>query len=1276
MGAEGIATKPLAAYILPAMLTSPITGCLDEDTVLAFVTGSLTAETLVQVESHLAACRDCSWLVTAAVLVREEDLLRPARVPRDSPPPPPPTPAAGRFEALELIAEGAMGSVFRGIDRETGAVVALKRLRRAVVAERPEVVTRFVRESEILRRLDHPNIVRIIASFDSDDDHQIVMEYMPGGSLRSVLRAERRLSPQRTVRLLLELTDALARAHHLEITHRDIKPENVLLAGDGTPRLSDFGLSRLADQELSSNAALIGTLPYLSPEALSGVALDARVDLWALGVMMFEMLAGERPFRGDIPAAVIRSILQQPVPDLLAVCPEAPPTLVEICHRLLERDPAQRLDSARHLGALLESVQRHSLAPESGRERAPSTIARSSIAPWHASTDSAQRLLELASLPRTMTPFIGRARELGSVLRLLDDRNNQLVTLTGPGGIGKSRVALEVARRLSRGDESVSSSRRLRLRVCFVDLTSIADPELIVSVIGSALGFAFPSGAGDARDQLCAYLREKELLLLLDNFEHVLPAAAFVDTLLRRAPGVRVLATSREPLRLSGELQFALTGMALDDAGASESSPESSAVELFVSSARRVRADFDPSLDAEAVLEICRAVQGMPLGILLASSWVAVLGPGDIAAEIRQSPDFLRDERGDLPSRQRSMRAVFDHSWALLEPADRESFARLSVFRGGFTRSAAEAVADARLSNLATLVAKSLLEWQPGSSRYVIHELLRQYAEAKLEALPSRELTHQRLGRYFAQFLTEREVQLQGLRQRRVMQEISAELGNIRSAWHGLLERQELDQVASALWALCVYHRRRGARAEVELACAEVARAFLPESGAALLSAAGAAPPSDGSAASLGARRLTGMALAVQALHGKDQGKRAHARTLMERSLRVLEGTGDCRERALASIVAGWVMNDVWPAERCIESAERALLFYRSWGNNWSLAEAVAFTAQVHLETSGDPRQAEALLRENLELQRSLNDGHIAMPTSLCLLGLVRGRQGAWQEGLGLILQGLEVGEQLNDVWAIEGALRLAARASVNLGDLQGAARYARRCMKVCRETGALESVAWCKFTLAEIAKQAGQLDEAARLYAEARALSPPDTPQLANATMNLGDIALLRGQHREARRHFEDALASFQARRVEWGAINALENLGHLNCAEQRLSDARSCFEQALTLARGSHRLPLVVNSLVGLACVQHLEGALERALELFSATARHPALHHQTRIRYIDPALGQLQTQLSGTLYDAARQRGERLDLDGALQLALSPPDTTEPCPLSSTPSVVVPS
>jgi len=1221
------------------MPSTGIPGCLNEDTVLAFDAGRLSPEALSDVERHLAICRDCSWLVTVAVLVREEALpgLEPGSAPGARVAPLASNPCEERFEELELIAEGAMGAVYRGIDLETGSLVAIKRLKRAVLVDHPDVALRFARESEILRRLDHPNIVKIIASIDHGDDHRIVMEYMPGGSLRGLLRAQGRLSPERSVALLLELTDALARAHHLEILHRDLKPENVLLAADGTPRLSDFGLSRWADREGPGKSPLVGTLPYSSPEALAGGPLDARADLWALGVLLFEMLTGKRPFRGETPAALFRAILQDPLPNLAAAGCGAPLELVELSQRLLARDPEERVPSARQLGALLEALQKSGVAAASGSERVSSGVGSRRL-----STESSQRALELPSLPRAMTPFIGRSREVASILRLLQDPAVQLVTLTGPGGMGKSRVALEVARRVAAADPPSKSGTRPHPLVCFVDLTSISDPQLIVSVLGAALGYAFPSGGADTGAQLCAYLREKELLLLIDNFEHVLPAAGFIARLLEQAPRVQVLATSREPLRLSGEAQFALGGMEPNATEAGERGLEPGAVELFVASARRVRADFDPARQMPAIIEVCRAVHGMPLGILLASSWVALLGPREIADEIRRSPDFLQDERLDLPVRQRSLRAVFDHSWALLEPKDQEIFARLSAFRAGFTRAAAEFVAGARLENLAKLLGKSLLEWQPSGSRYVIHELLRQYAEEKLGELPSRELTLRRLGEFFSGFLEQREAGLQGLCQRQVVQEISTEMGNIRSAWQGLLGRRELDRISASLWPLCVYHRRRGARAEVELVCAEVASACLPE---------GLEPSPE-------AQRLGGVALAIQALHAKDQGKRALAIELMSRSIELMADVGECRERALATIISGWVMNDVWTAERCIESAEQGLAFYRGFGHGWCLAEAMAFTAQVHLETAGEPGAAEALLRENLELQRQLNGGSISMPTSLCLLGLVLGRQGAWREGCEVILQGLEVGEQLHDVWAIEGALRLAARAKLNLGELDAAASYARRCMKLCRETGALESVAWCKFTLAEIAKQCGRLDDAAELYSDARELSPPDTAQLANAVMNLGDIAMLRGQYRQAERYFQDGLAAFQARRVDWGVINTLENLGLLACTERRYPEAKQYFERALELGLGARRFPLVVNVIASFARYHRDRGQLERASELLGWAQQHPALHHQTRTRCIEPLLGELGQEWSSAELEAALARGGALELQAAVQKALELP------------------
>jgi serine/threonine protein kinase len=248
-----------------------------------------------------------------------------------------------------------MGEVYAGLDLETDRPVAIKRLRPELAAVSEETVGRFAREAAILHRLDHPNVVKILAFERSSDHHDIVMELVAGGSLRDLLRSEGRLPVPRVLRMMLELSDALSRAHHLGVIHRDIKPENVLLAADGTPRLADFGLARMGDESIGAPNALLGTIAYLSPEALWGRALDERSDLWGLGVTLFEMLSGRRPFEGESHGAVMTAILHQPTPDLRAVCDASTP-LVELVSRMLEKEPSRRTSSARQVGAEIEAL--------------------------------------------------------------------------------------------------------------------------------------------------------------------------------------------------------------------------------------------------------------------------------------------------------------------------------------------------------------------------------------------------------------------------------------------------------------------------------------------------------------------------------------------------------------------------------------------------------------------------------------------------------------------------------------------------------------------------------------------------------------------------------------------------------------------------------------------------------------------------------------------------------------------------------------------------------
>jgi NarL family two-component system response regulator LiaR len=266
---------------------------------------------------------------------------------------------SGRFKVGSLIGGGATGSVYAGEDTLTGEKVAIKALRRELVAGMPELVERFRREGEALRRLNHPNIVKVLATDEEAGQHFIVMEFVGGGSLADLLRRTPKLPIDRVVAIALELADALSRAHHLDILHRDIKPANILLAADGAPRLTDFGLAQVGSaQPLTTAGSILGTFAYLSPEACHNQKLDSRADLWSFGIVLYEMLTGRLPFEGDTPFEVMRAIDNQPLPDPTWTRDDIPPVLVDLVRKMLMKDRLARSTSARLVGAALEDIQR------------------------------------------------------------------------------------------------------------------------------------------------------------------------------------------------------------------------------------------------------------------------------------------------------------------------------------------------------------------------------------------------------------------------------------------------------------------------------------------------------------------------------------------------------------------------------------------------------------------------------------------------------------------------------------------------------------------------------------------------------------------------------------------------------------------------------------------------------------------------------------------------------------------------------------------------------
>jgi serine/threonine protein kinase len=265
-----------------------------------------------------------------------------------------------RYRVDSLIQRGGMGDVYKGTDIETDAVVAIKTLNRAIVMEDPSLLERFRREADVLRRLDHPNIVRIFDTIDQDEEHHIVMEFIGGGSLATLLTGDGKLPVARSLQIGLDVADALTRAHRLNIIHRDIKPANILLTEAGAPRLTDFGVAQIGDRQtrLTRQGALLGTIAYLAPELAAGGPYSEKTDIWSFGIVLYEMLAGRHPFMGERPAEVVGAILNDPVPDLGRYRSDLPGGLQELVQRMLAKDPAQRVESVRAVGAALEHLNR------------------------------------------------------------------------------------------------------------------------------------------------------------------------------------------------------------------------------------------------------------------------------------------------------------------------------------------------------------------------------------------------------------------------------------------------------------------------------------------------------------------------------------------------------------------------------------------------------------------------------------------------------------------------------------------------------------------------------------------------------------------------------------------------------------------------------------------------------------------------------------------------------------------------------------------------------
>ncbi|MCB0196859.1 MAG: tetratricopeptide repeat protein [Anaerolineae bacterium] len=799
------------------------------------------------------------------------------------------------------------------------------------------------------------------------------------------------------------------------------------------------------------------------------------------------------------------------------------------------------------------------------------------------------------NLPAQITPFVGREFELAALSSLLFDPTMMLITIVAPGGMGKTRLALELGSRLA---------ERFPDGVFFVELAPIDSGDAIIPAVAEAMRYPFQATGRSQKQQVLDYLHNKQMLLILDNFEHLIDSGAgLVTEMLASSPRLKVLVTSRQRLYQTGETLFILQGLKLPDGDAPDPAARSAAVELFQQTARRVRSDFSLSAtNLPHVTRVCRLVQGMPLAIVLAAAWVTVLSSAEIAEEIQRGLDILEAEGSELPERMRSIRAVFDHAWSLMTEAEQQVFMKLAVFRGGFTREAGDKVAHAGLRQLQSLVTKALITRDADQSRYHIHELLRQYAAEKLRDSGQIHATRQAHTHYYLTFLADQAINLKGAEQLATLKRIEVDFENVREGWVDAVANRAYNLLGQALEAMYLFCFLQS-RLEDGKALFDRARQGLsPEPGQ---------PP-----------HPVWLALGLRFYSAADS--HSVLRERLEASLALARERDDRSEVAFClhtlATIAHYVEQD---PPQAIEYYEESAALYRQLNEKYYLAQTLSKLGEAYQLLSQNALTL-TYVNEAYQLQRDIGD-QMGESETLRALGMTAYQSGDYDATLNYFEKAY--GIQLKTDYVV-------GQASSNLyrgymifmrGEAAAGQALVEKALAQALEIVDYSTQAWCWAVLGWIAAVAGNYDEAEQHLRKAEAVEPDPFRQTGAGNPFL-----------KLQTNFAQSLLA--SGRGDYAAV-------------------RRYLLHPLRLAVDTSSHPFMTLSIAVTALLYASDGRSEAAVDLLGLVFSQPvkATSWMKQWVLLNRVRAQLRDSLGSTAFESAWQRGRSHDLKTAAEAVL---------------------